>query len=401
MITREDALARILAKAGPTPTDTVPLADARGLVTAGPVAARLCLPPARVSAMDGYAVRGNDVGRAGARLVVIGEAPAGVPFDGLVGAGEAVRIFTGGVVPEGADHIVIQEQVDRDGDVAVVIADQPSPRHIRDRGLDFAAGDVVVPAGTRLGPAQLAVAAAANHGSVRVHGRPRVAVLANGDELRMPGGSDLAAGEVVCSTPFGLLALIDQWGGQGVDLGLARDDVGDIRGRLRRAVDDGVDVIVPVGGASVGDHDYMRAAFADEGVEIDFAKVAVRPGKPTWFGALGETLVLGLPGNPASALVCAYLFLRPLISALSGQMADPLRHWHRARLAVDLPANGSRETFLRARSVTGDDGVVVVTPAAAQDSSLLTPFLVANTLVQRPVDDPARAAGDGVWCLEL
>ncbi|WP_083759046.1 molybdopterin molybdotransferase MoeA [Hyphomonas neptunium] len=397
MRTRIEALAAIIDIAAPMAPEAVSLGAAHGRVLAVPIHARITQPPAAVSAMDGYAVRQCDA-NLGNSLRVIGEAPAGRPFTGALGLGEAVRIFTGSVVPRGADHVVIQEDTMRDGDQITVTASQPEPSNIRAAGIDFREGDLLLPAGRLLGAAELAIAAAANHAEVRAYPRPRIAVMANGDELRPPG-SALAEGEIICSTPFALEALITSWGGEFVDLGIAPDDPAAIRARIQAA--DGVDVIIPLGGASVGDHDHMQAAFAEEGLEPVFSKVKLKPGKPTWFGKLHNTYVLGLPGNPASALVCAQLFLKPLIWQLTGRAGNDALVWRRARLTGPLEPPGSRETFLRGAAETEKDGRLTCTPAINQDSSLLRPFLTADLLIHRPANAPAAPEGSIVDCLMI
>jgi len=383
LISVDEALAAIIANPLPRVTVSAPLAECLGARLAETLLARTTLPPAAASAMDGYAVRLADVRTPGARLRVIGEAPAGRPFAGTVQSGEAVRIFTGAELPPGADTIVIQEDVDRDDAVIVCRTAYETNCHVRPAGLDFRAGDALIAQGSLLGAPELAIAAAANHGALPIWRRARVAILANGDELHAPG-QDLPHGAIVSSNPYALGALISQWGAQPQDLGIAADSPDAIMARLRAAR--AADVIVPIGGASVGDHDYMRAAFAASGFETIFEKIAVRPGKPTWFARRGDQLALGLPGNPASALVCAHLFLRTL---LTGQAPAYVP----ARLAEPLPANGPREAFLRARAHLGEVGALIASAAPNQDSALLTPFLWANCLIRRPAGAAPLAPG--------
>lgn len=391
LISVDDALEILLANRPGMPVDTVALTQAKGARLAAPVFATVSRPPAAMSAMDGYAVRLSDVREAGAALHVVGEAPAGQTYQGRLNAGEAVRIFTGAEVPEGADHILIQENASRDGDTVTVIDPSDTAAHIRAAGIDFKRGDRIVEAGTFIGPAELAAIASANIDMVSVYRRPRVALLANGDELKPPG-SPLGRGEIVNSNPAGLLASIEAWGGLGVDLGIAIDSRDDIRAHIEKAED--ADIIVPIGGASVGDHDYMRSTFAEAGFEKLFEKIAVRPGKPTWFSSRGSTRVLGLPGNPASAFVCAQLFLRPLITGAGLDTAS-------AVLAEDLSANGRRETFLRAHAEVSDGGRLIVRTFSSQDSSLISPFLKANVLIRRMANAPACQAGDVVEIIRL
>ncbi|WP_373006310.1 molybdopterin molybdotransferase MoeA [Hyphomonas sp.] len=392
LISVDEALALLAQHALTLPVQTIPLAAALGARLATPVTAKVSRPPAAVSAMDGYAVQLSDVGAPGARLRVIGDAPAGRPFAGTVGKGDALRIFTGSVIPEGADHVVIQEDVDRNDDTLVCHKAYDTAQFVRAIGIDFAEGDELLSAGCLVGPAGLSIAAAANHGTLSIYRRPRVGILANGDELREPG-SALEPGQIVNSNPEGLGALIRQWGGEPVDLGVADDAMDSIRTRIGAAP--GIDIFLPVGGASVGDHDLMRPAFADAGFTPVFEKVAVKPGKPTWFSTRGDRRVLGLPGNPASAFVCAHLFLRPLIE---GGMRRALLN---ARSVSALPGPGRRETYLRACVHADTDGVLSVEAAVNQDSSLIRPFLTANALIRRLADAPPVAAGDLVEVLMI
>lgn len=392
MISVAEALAQIKANALSLETEAVPLDQALGRTLAKAVSAQVTQPPADVSAMDGYAVRLCDVGTAGARLEVIGEVPAGTLFDQPIGPGQAVRIFTGAALPAGADHILIQEEATREGDIVSVTAPQPAAQHVRKAGMDFRKDEILIESGQRLGPAEIAVAAAGNLADLCVYKPPRIAILASGDELRPPG-SDLARGEIVNSNAAALSALIQMWGGEAIDLGIARDTVTAIREKIELAAD--ADIILPVGGASVGDHDHMRAAFREAGAEILFEKVAVRPGKPTWFAQLGSIRILGLPGNPASAYVCAHLFLAPLMNSAQEHASR-----FEAHLGQDLPENGRRETYMRGR-LDHAEGRLTVSALPNQDSSLLTPFRDADCLILRPVNDPARPAGIAVTCLPL
>lgn len=390
MISVDDAIAAILDGVRPLDVERVSLSGLTGRVAAQTVKAAMTQPPFAASAMDGYAARFSDM-KPGAMLRVIGEAPAGAPFDGEVGAGEALRIFTGGAVPKGADHVIIQEDVARSGDSIVVEATQDGPRNIRPAGIDFKTGDVLADAGERLHEIHGAIFAAANISDADVYRRPRVALFSNGDELKEPG-SALKPGQIINSNHFALSDLIRSWGGEADYLGCAADNEESIREFFQRGR--GADIIVPVGGASVGDFDFVKAAFAKEGGAVKFEKVAVRPGKPTWSGALGSTRVLGLPGNPASAIVTAALFVQPLVRRLGGEAWSA--PFAAAQLTARIAANGGREAYLRAKVEGG-----VITPASNQDSSLLWPFTKANALIRRVSHAPAAEIGAEVEYVRL
>jgi molybdopterin molybdotransferase len=392
MISVSEAIHLLVQHRTERPVISAPLSECLGASLAIDMKAKITLPPLAASAMDGYAVRLADVGKAGATLTVIGESPAGHPFQGTVNQGEAVRIFTGGAVPKGADHIVIQENAKREGDTVITLFDNPAPRHIRQAGIDFTAGDTILTAGTRISPMHIAIAAAANYDNLPIFKRPVIALIANGDELKAPG-SDVSETDIISSNPAGLGALIRHWGGEVMDLGIASDNLESITGLIRKAKK--ADIIVPIGGASVGDHDYMREAFKNCGLISVFEKVAVRPGKPTWFGTMGEQMVLGLPGNPASATVCAHLFLKILMGATNQ------RTFAKAKLTQSLPNNGQRETYLRALAKLSDIGQLEVTPFPRQDSSLLTPLTKANVLIRLPKESGPWNEGELVDVLPL
>jgi len=392
MISFEDAQAKITALRHDCATELVPLDKAQGARLAASLTARISRPPAAVSAMDGYAVRLEDVRAPNMKLNMIGEAPAGTPFNGRLGKDQTVRIFTGGELPTGADHIIPQEDTQADAETIIILPVSNASRFVRAKGLDFSEGDAILVAGTRLGPAELAIAAAANCDELTIYKRPLVALLANGDELK-PAGSALKRGEIVNSNPTALSALIRQWGGTAIDLGIAGDTIESIQSYINRA--DQADIIVPVGGASVGDHDHMFAAFDQLGFRSIFRKVAVKPGKPSWCSVKGAQTVLGLPGNPASALVCAHLFLKPLIDA-----ENALQFGH-ARLATALPQTGRRAEFLRSYAAFDTNGQLSVTPLANQDSSLLHPFLKANVLLHRPAEAASADIGAIVEILPI
>ena len=394
-----EALARVLADAEPLAAEAVPLAQAHGRVLAADVAALRTQPPADVSAMDGYAVRAVDVAKAPVKLKLVGEVAAGHPFRGTVGAGEAARIFTGGVLPPGTDTIVIQENTVSEGDAVVVTVASGKGKHVRLEGLDFKRGAVLLSKGRRLSDRDLALAAAMNHPTVPVHRCPKVALLATGDELVMPGGTP-GFGQIVYSNGYATMALARREGCEVVDLGIVPDRLAETAAGVRRAREVGADILVTSGGASVGDYDLVREALAAEGLALSFWKVALRPGRPMMHGRLGPMHVLGLPGNPVSAYVCAVLFLLPLIRQLAGR-SDVAPAPDTARLGRDLPANDERADYLRAVLTTGSDGIAVATPAPVQDSSMLMPLARADCLLIREPFAPAAKAGDRCSIIRL
>lgn len=393
-----EALQRVLADAAPLPAETVPLHDALGRVLSEDIAALRTQPPAAVSAMDGYAVRADDVSNAPATLRLIGEVAAGHPYDGEVKAGEAARIFTGGVVPKGADTVVIQELTSRDGDAVTIRKPTAKARNVRAEGIDFRQGQVLLHQGTKLSDRDLMLAAAMNHAGLRVHRRPKVAVVGTGDELVMPGSTP-GPGEIVYSNGFAITALARNDGADARDFGIAHDRLDAIVAAVRNARDWGADILVTTGGASVGEHDLVQRALATEGLDLSFWRVALRPGRPMMHGKLGSMQVLGLPGNPVSSYVCAFLFLAPLIRRLTGR-SDVERVPEPAVLGRDLPANDERADYLRARLEYGPNSLVA-TPVAAQDSSLMAPLAHAGCLVIREPHAPAAAAGSPCVILKL
>lgn len=396
LIPVDEARRRILATLPKTEMQTVTLREAVGRVLARDVVSLRMHPPSDLSAMDGYALRSHDIETIGAPLRVIGEAPAGRGFAGGVGAGECIRIFTGATVPQGADCIMLQEDAERNGET-VSFRERAKPgQHIRQAGIDFAIGDIGPRAGTRLSAADIALAAAMNHASLHVHRRPVIAYFSTGDELVYPGETP-GADQIISSNNDGLGALIEAHGGIALDLGIAPDNVDAIRARADKARE--ADMLVTLGGASVGDHDLVRPALEANGLVIDFWRIAMRPGKPLMYGRYGDVPMLGLPGNPVSALVCALLFLAPAIGHLQG--ATPRLPLGLARLAIGLKENDQREDYLRATldHVAGE--LPVATPFARQDSSMLSALSGADCLVIRPPHAPAAKAGDKVECLLL
>jgi molybdopterin molybdotransferase len=390
LISVAEALDHVLAHAAPLADEEVPLAEADGRVLAHGLKALRTQPPADVSAMDGYAVRTADVEKAPARLKVIGEVPAGRPFAAKIGPGQAARIFTGGFVPDGADTVVIQEQTKRDGDWVEIQKLTAKGRNVRPRGLDFKTGEPLFAAGHRLTARDLQLAAGMNHPLVPVYRRPKLALFATGDEL-VPPGTEPGPGQIVYSNGFALAALARQEGAEVTELGVVHDTLEAAVTAIRDARDVPADILVTTGGASVGDYDLMQKALAAEGIDLSFWKIAMRPGRPLMHGRLGEMHVLGLPGNPVSAYVCAFLFLVPLLRRMSGR-SDLTAPTESALLGCDLPENNERADYLRARLRNGADGLVA-TPFPMQDSSMMVPLSQANCLVIREPYAPAAKAG--------
>jgi molybdopterin molybdotransferase len=387
-----DARSRLLSAARPIDDIVnVPLGEADGRVLAADLAARLTQPPFDASAMDGYAVRAEDASAVGTELSVIGTASAGHAFEGTVGAGETVRIFTGAPLPEGADSVLIQEDAERIADdrirtgFAVV-----EGRHVRPRGQDFAEGEIVLKRGTELDFAHLTVAAAMNHPTLGIYRRPRVAILATGDELVVPGGVPATA-QIIASNTFGVAALVRSNGGEVLDLGIVKDNQADIAAAVARAQLEKADVLVTLGGASVGDHDLVQSTLKGAGMELDFWRIAMRPGKPLMVGSLNGMHVLGLPGNPVASLVTSLLFLEPLLRKLA-HLPDRNREVMGVT-AEPIKANDQRQDYVRA-SVTRDAaGNLVATAFGKQDSSMMKIFSRSDGLIVRPPHAPELAAG--------
>lgn len=394
-----DALSAVLAGAEPMPEETVALDSAHHRVLARDVAALRTQPPQAMSAMDGYAVRSADAAHAAARLKVIGEVAAGRPFERAVGAGEAVRIFTGGVIPDGADAVIIQEDTVVEGGGITITEAAVRGRHIRPAGVDFRQGEVLLAAGSRLTDRDLSLAAGMNYPHLPVRRRPKVAILATGDELVMPGQIP-GPGQIVYSNGYALRALARDEGAQTIDLGVAADTIEATTEGIRRASEFGADILVTTGGASVGDHDLVKRSLEAEGVTMAFWRIAMRPGKPMMHGRLGGMRVIGLPGNPVSSYVCGFLFLVPLIRKLLGRSIVHHRR-QTALLGRNVVANDLREDYLRARLKTRGDGSLIATPVDHQDSSLLGNLAAARALVIRVPFAPAAAAGSPCDILRL
>lgn len=391
MIALEEAQRRLLALAKPVPAETIPLHAAAGRYAAADILAQRTQPVRDLSAMDGYAVRFAD-GPGPWRL--IGQSAAGAAFSGALGPGDTVRIFTGAPLPQGADTVIMQEDMRAEGDIIRLAAplDLVAGRHVRKAGEDFAAGDLLVSAGEQLTPARIALAAMGGHGSVSVRRPIRVAILSTGDEL-VPLGAPVRDDQIPASNSVMLHALLSAPAGITTDHGIVRDDLATLTAVFASLAD--ADIILSTGGASVGDHDHVKPALEAAGAQIDFWKIAMRPGKPLMAGQLGKALVLGLPGNPVSAFVTAILFAQPLIAALSGA-PEPLPQRHKAILGSALPAVTNRTDHIRAILTDGQ-----ATPIGMNDSAALRALARANALIVRPADSPAAQAGDEVDIIKI
>ena len=389
MISVEEALERLLAPLEALPAEQVSIADAMGRVLAEDIAARRTQPPFAASAMDGYAVRAADIETVPVNLRIIAEIPAGAGFSGMLDKGEAARIFTGAPLPEGADTIVIQEDTERDGETVRVVEGAKLGTYVRRAGLDFAEGEVLLHKGTRLSPRHVGLTAAMNRPWLFVHRRPRIGILSTGDEVVMPG-EPIGPHQIVSSNALALAAFVTVCGGVPVSLGNAPDDADALRTFAAGAR--GVDLLVSTGGVSVGEHDLVRGVLSEDGLQIDFWEIAMRPGKPLMSGSYRGTPMVGLPGNPVSTLVCSFLFLKPAMERLSG-LPDNAEPAQMARLGRDLRQNDRRQDYLRARLERGADGALEATPFPVQDSSMMRPLASSDCLVIRPPHAPAAPAG--------
>ena len=389
MISVDEALERILTAVEPLESETVGLAEAAGRVLAGDVRAELFNPAFDVSAMDGYAVRAEDV-RPATTLTMIGTSQAGAGFEGTVGPGQCTRIFTGAPVPAGANAVIMQEETRADGDAITFESDVAPGRSIRFRGEDFALGDVLVAAGAALDPRKIALAAAGNVASLSVSARPRLALLATGDELVAPGDA-VGPDQIVASNSVGLGALFAEHGAKVSDLGIVVDDKALLGEALARALDDEPDILLTTGGASVGEHDFVQEMLKANGVDIDFWRIAMRPGKPLMFGRRGRTVVFGLPGNPVSALVTARIFVLPaVLKMMSGALPDPLY----LPLADDLEPNGPRRHFLRGKLVSDAERGTLVVPIRQTDSGHLSSLASADVLIVQNENCAGKVRGE-------
>jgi molybdopterin molybdotransferase len=391
----DQALSAILGRVPAVAPEDVLLDSALGRVLAAPLIARHDQPPFDASAMDGYAMRASDVSE-GTALRVIGMSQAGAGFSGIIGTGEAVRIFTGAPLPAGADTVIMQEQAERDGDLVRFTAPARLGHSVRPRGNDFATGDVLIRAGSRLTPMQIAVAAAANYSSLNVARRPRIGLVATGDELVLPGTA-LGPDQIVASNSFGLAAMLAPYAGSVTDHGIIADDRNILRQRLAAAFEDGADMLITTGGASVGEHDLVQDVLKELGVTLDFWRINMRPGKPLMFGTCGNTLVFGLPGNPVSAMVTAIAFIKPALRAWLGY-PEPA-HW-RLPLAEPTPPNSARRHFMRARLLHTPNGPELL-PISQTDSGHTSSLAYADMLIVQPENDPGQNAGTLVEALPI
>jgi molybdopterin molybdotransferase len=394
MIGFDQAIALVRAIATPLGIECVAIAQASGRVLASPVIAAIDSPRRDVSAMDGYAVREADLA-GGAELRIVGESFAGAGWDGAVSQGSCARVFTGAPVPSGADRVIMQENVRRDGDLAIVETEPGAARHIRKRGSDFAAGDELLPPGRLLDPRAIVAAAAADIASVEVYRRPRLTILSTGDELAEPGSARERTDTIPESVSFGVAALAAQWGARHLGTTRLRDELAPMRQAAATAAGKS-DIVVVTGGASVGEKDFAKAMFEPLGLELVFSKIAIKPGKPVWLGRAGETLVVGLPGNPTSAMVTARLVLAPLLAGIAGLAVDTALRWRMAPLLSPLAECGARETFHRGR--LHEDGVEIL---GFQDSSAQKALAAADVLVRQRAGAPAKAAGEMVDVLDF
>ncbi|SFZ82176.1 molybdopterin molybdotransferase [Devosia enhydra] len=398
MLAVEEALKRIYGHIKPLGTETVPLRAAANRVLAEPVIARHNQPPFDSSAMDGYAVRAAEAG-IGRSLTLAGTAQAGQRFVGMMDRGQCVRIFTGAPLPIGADAVVMQEETEVHGNQISFLEAVRVGQSVRRQGNDFKRGDALIAPGTLLTPARISLAAASNLPELVVNRRPRIAILSSGDELVQPGSS-IGADQIVSSNNFGLAALLSPFAERVVDLGIVRDDPKAIEAALLSAFDDGIDVLITSGGASVGDRDYMQEVLKDLGVAMDFWKLRMRPGKPLMFGVRGRTLIFGLPGNPVSAMATAHVVVKPTLKRIVG-LAET--EWPRftVALAGPLPANGPRRHYLRGKLIRNDFGMLEVDPISETDSGHISSLAASDCFIVQPENDEGRSKGSVIEVIPL
>lgn len=395
MIGFDDAIALVRSTAIPLGTESIALSKAAGRVASKAIVARIDSPRSAVSAMDGYAVRDEDLARCPVRLSIVGESFAGNGWNGIVARGTCARIFTGAPIPKGADRVVIQEQVARDGNQAIIDQAPNTSRHIRARGSDFLVGDELVPTGRLIGPRDLVAAAAADIANLDSFRQPHIAILSTGDELAAPGTAAAYPNAIPESLSFGIAALAAQWGAICEKMVRVRDDLVPMRSAAEALIE-AADVVVVTGGASVGEKDFAKTAFEPLGLKLIFSKVAIKPGKPVWIGRVAERWIVGLPGNPTSALVTARLFLAPLLAALGGRAVDHALCWQSLPLGSIVGECGARETFHRARLI--DRAAEIL---SHQDSSAQKALTEADLLIRQPANSPSLKAGDMVSALDF
>lgn len=392
LLSVDDALARLLDSADPKGEEKVSIGNAHGRILSQNITSKRAQPPFNASAMDGYAIRYTDACKIGMTLHVVGESAAGHRYNGTFGQGEAVRIFTGAPVPEGADTILIQENTKALEDNVIEVTDPAqADRHIRLKGVDFDENQMLLQKSRRLDYSALTLAACMNQSHMSVFQKPKICVLATGDELVEPGGSP-DEDQIISSNSYGVAALCTTAGAEAIDLGIASDDMDDIKTRVQKAIDSESDILVTIGGASVGDYDLVQKALVEMGMELNFWKIAMRPGKPLMFGKLGDMRFMGLPGNPASCLVTANLFLAPLVRKLAGNPATQVVQ--KAKTTVELPQNAERQDYMRARIERDENGDLIATPFSRQDSSLVRVFADANGLLIRPPNAKSVKIGE-------
>jgi len=392
----DEAIARVVAGIVPLDAEWVPLARAAQRILASPLCANINQPPFAASSMDGYAVCAADVASAPVTLKQIGKVPAGSAFNGSVGAGQTVRIFTGSPVPQGADCVIIQENTTANGDEITILESAPAGNAIRPLGFDFSHGDLLLEADCVIGPVQIALAAAMNHHQLPVRTKPKVAIIATGDEL-ISAGEEPSPHQIISSNGPGIVAAVEAFGAKAIDLGIARDTPASLNQAL--ALAEGADLLVTIGGASVGDHDIVQEILKQSGVEIDFWRIAMRPGKPLMFGQRGPMRVLGLPGNPVSAMICTQVFVKPVIDAYLGRSHKQTSFV--VELGCDLPANDLRQEFMRASLSQNGEDTPIATPFRKQDSSLLSRLAKADCLLIRPPHAPPAKSGDKAKAIAL